>query len=442
MPFKLPSLSLKTTGIVLLYIFTFLSGTLFVYITKQDHSTPQVKTNAASLLSFRRESVSALSDTAKIRLLLEDVRSSSKYIYNAKDNLGNGLDGIKVVQPAGSKGYIGIYHFRTNDHFQVKLAESTDLLTWTFITDLEPDASQGDIATFPEGDFLVAYEKNTGADSFITVRHYNNLNDLKTGTFSKEINLDRSLSDTNEGTPNFTKIDKKPFDKQSNNQDWNGSKIALGFHFFTGETDKNATGILTDFSAWNTQADAFINDYFSSEGYKGNYGDRDYFEYTTSNGAKKEYALYEIQKTKDNWASWRTFLLDRASKKFFEVVLYSHAGSSAIGNPTITALSLPDGSAGYFISYFIFSEGAGPNESGELIFYTKDENILKTTRRDKRVIAPLPPTSVPITCTCTTPGGTVPNNGFSCTDGYTSYCAENEHCTTSSTKPSWPCAVN
>lgn len=45
----------------------------------------------------------------------------------------------------------------------------------------------------------------------------------------------------------------------------------------------------------------------------------------------------------------------------------------------------------------------------------------------------------PATCTCNTPGGEAPNNGFQCTDGYSSYCAENELCTSESIRPLWPC---
>jgi len=49
------------------------------------------------------------------------------------------------------------------------------------------------------------------------------------------------------------------------------------------------------------------------------------------------------------------------------------------------------------------------------------------------------PAQESISCTCNTEGGTTPNNGFTCTDGTESFCAADERCTGTSTKPSFPC---
>lgn len=50
------------------------------------------------------------------------------------------------------------------------------------------------------------------------------------------------------------------------------------------------------------------------------------------------------------------------------------------------------------------------------------------------------PTQVPVICTCDVPGGTMPINRFTCTDGSNAYCATSEYCTTSAVRPAFPCA--
>ncbi len=436
MPFKLSPEAWKIADKVFLLSLAFISGVLLVYTLKPE----QPETHLSSIASDKKTNVKKedLSDAARIRLLIEDVPASDKYRYNATDDHGNGLDALKVIQ-IGNSDYLGIYHYRTNEHFTLKIASSNDLINWNFIADLDADSSMGDIIKLPEGDFLVAYEKSNGAESFINIRHYDNIDKLKSGAFSKEIALPRSLSQSNEGTPNFIKVEKKPFNIENNSQDWEGSKINLGFHYYTGTVDKNATGTLSDFTIWKTKNNSSINDYFGKIDYKGNYGDRDFFKYKNQKGLEKPFYLYEAQKTKNDWSAWKPFLIDMTTKAHIELSVFTHAGSISFGNPTVTALTLPDGSEGYFVSYYIFSEGSGSGEAGELIFYTQDKNLSKTTPYDKR---PPAPTKAPaVTCTCNTPGGTVPNNGFICTDGESRYCAVNERCTEASSKPSYPCAL-
>ncbi len=435
MPFKFSPQSLKVIDKAFILSLTFISGILLVYLIQPDKPKNTTNTVAAGRPTPKKE---VLSDAGRIRFLLEDVHAATAYKYDAKDDRGNGLDTIKVIQ-TGRSEYLGIYHYRSDNRFFLKLAESTNLMDWSFITDLDTDASMGDIATFPEGDFLISYEKSNGPDSFINVRHYNSIEKIKKGEFSKEVALPRSLSQTNEGTPNFIKIDKSPFDKKTGQQDWEKSKISIGFHYYTGTVDKNATGILTEFTTWKTKNNSSVNDYFGKIEYKGNYGDRDFFSYTTSKGTKKQFGLYEAQKIKNDWASWRSFLVDMTTREYFEIELFTHAGSAAAGNPTITALILPDGTPGYFVSYYLFGEGAAQGEAGELIFYTENENISKAIPRNER--PPAPTQSPAVTCTCNTPGGIVPNNGFTCSDGDSRYCAVNERCTEASTKPSFPCAL-
>ena len=47
----------------------------------------------------------------------------------------------------------------------------------------------------------------------------------------------------------------------------------------------------------------------------------------------------------------------------------------------------------------------------------------------------------PVTCTCDNPGQGAPNNHFRCTDGELRYCGSDEICYGSATKPAWPCKI-
>lgn len=422
--------------------------------------------------------LATMTEFQKLALLIEDVRASSGFKYTAKDSNGNSLDAIKVIQPFAFRKYVGIYHTNVNGVFTVKIAESTDLLNWTYKGDIDTNATHADIMVFPEGDYLVTYEKFTSTSSGIRIRHYKNYESLLLGQYLSEKDLPRTLSRTNEGTPNFLSVNKKAFDKIHNTQDWTNSTIKLGFHYYDSVSDKNATGSLTSWKTWKSATNTMINNYFKSIGYTGNYGDRDdfKFKFTNSKYGTLDYNVYEAQITKDAWESWRSFLYDVKNGKIVQLDPYTHNRSIAFANPSVSNISLPDGTNGLFVSYYIFSEGAAPGEGGPLIFFTKESNLSKATLKENRdPFVPLPsptptsvlpsptptttaqvpsptttggiqPTSTPgptgsqVTCTCTTPGGQMPNNGFTCTDGDSRYCSPDEYCTNSSVKPSWPCA--
>ena len=144
-----------------------------------------------------------------LSLLIEDVQAATSYRYDAKDSVGNGLDTIKAIKRLDGQGYVGVYHYQVNGVFYLKLAGSTDLINWTFLTNLDTDATHADIQQFPGGDFLIAYEKRTGTSSAIRIRQYKDYSSLKSGQRLNEKNILRTLSQTNEGTPNFISVNKK-----------------------------------------------------------------------------------------------------------------------------------------------------------------------------------------------------------------------------------------
>lgn len=367
-------------------------------------------------------------------LLIEDVRASSAHRYDAKDNQGNGLDTIKVIKITSGQ-YVGVYHTLVGGNFVVKVAESIDLINWQFKKDLEAGASNPELYQTPQGDFLVAYEKKSGPDSFIRIRQYKDYTALKQANHMSTKDLSRTLSTTNEGTPNFISINKKPINKGK--QDWSGSSITLGFHYLDG-TDKNATGTLTNFSSWTSQENTAVNSYFTSLGFGGNIGDRDRVSFPTSSGTK-DFTIYEGQSFENRWESWRSALYNAGTNTFSLLDPYTHGRSIAFGNPTVSYLKLPSGQNGFFVSYYIFTEGAVAGEAGQLIFYTSEANLPNVTSVANR--DPVNYDHFTAACACNTPGGSAPNNDFFCSDGEYRYCGAAEYCTDYAIQPAWPCSA-
>jgi hypothetical protein len=88
-----------------------------------------------------------------VKELFEDLTTATDYHYEAKDDQGCGLDTIKIIENSEG-GYLGIYHFMVGGTFQVRLANSTDLLHWTFIRTIEQYASQPTIAQAPNDAYM------------------------------------------------------------------------------------------------------------------------------------------------------------------------------------------------------------------------------------------------------------------------------------------------
>ena len=291
--------------------------------------------------------------------LLEDVTAASDYRYDAKDDKGSGLDGIKIIEnPNG--GYLGVYHSFIGERVDVRLAASTDLINWTYVTTLEPDASQPTIAYHaPTGGYLVAFEKHKAGMGNVKFEYYSNIDNLFAANPSKTYDAPRTLSSLNEGTPNIYNI----------NSDL--SEIVVGFHYYwQGIVDKVAKGWLTDLLGqdpmWITQAQTFYNGELQVKGVDGNIGDRDHGWLFGS-----EYNLQEGQLINGDWGSWRQWLYDYATYDFTLLDIKTHKGSTAFGNGTFTVLKCPNGNNGVVVTYFLFSEGAASGEAGELIFYTE-----------------------------------------------------------------------
>jgi Big-like domain-containing protein len=309
------------------------------------------------------KSAQAAVTSPELVTMLQGVSTADGHRYSVVDDQNLSMDTVKIIaNPQG--GYLGVYQHLINNVFQVRLATSTDLLTWHYVTTLQTAASQATIASLSDGGFLVGYEKDSegkycgGLGSCLAFKHYTNLNALLAGVYDRSIVLNRTLSLCTEGTPNIYAATLNP--------DIAHSIINVGFHYYSScYVDREAVGTLTNFSSWKTQADTNLNTLFSNLGtINGNIGDRDAFFYQGH-----PYSLIEAQSTRNDYSTWRPYLFDRTLNSLTKLSLQTNGGSTSFGNPTYTEVTLPNGQLGFVSTEFIFSQGAAPGEGGALIYY-------------------------------------------------------------------------
>ncbi len=329
--------------------------------------------------------------------IVEQVDRTTAHRYRAKDDRGALLDGLKVLQVDGTN--LGIYHAPAKDgRFNVYIATSDDLIAWKRRTTIDAGASQPTIALLPSGGLVVAYEKvslielgplsaltdtlesivgpilNRPEDRIrIRFRFYRTVDALLHGQFAREFTAPRRLSPTAEGTPNITKVKiKKGLISRS--------RIEVGLHYFadldgngTPDADRQATAVLTGFTRWQPRPapeldDALMHAPFLHSEFaqapRGNIGDRDQIVF---DGVRLD--LQEAQYVAGDYSSWRPFLIDPRGGVPRPLQIVTHGGSKSFGNPTATALKSPDGRDAVFVTVYVFSEGAAPDEIGPLIYY-------------------------------------------------------------------------
>jgi len=297
-----------------------------------------------------------------LRGVIEDVTRATASRYGAKDDLGTSLDTLKVIaNPDG--GYLGVYHGQKQGVFVVQLARSKDLLTWTHVADLDVHASQPTIAAIPGGGFLLADERDSGCGgtgpggNCLGFRHYASTAALLAGTADRSFQAPRSLSKCAEGTPDIRSVRMRP--------DLGHSRIEIGFHYFRDcGVDRQAEGVLRDFSSWSARVDRRSNRVLESFHPGGNIGDRD--RARLPGGL---FSIHEVQFQRKDFGSWRVFLYDHAARKARRLRIRTRDRSTAFANPTFTVLTSPHGRPALVVTLFLPSEGAARTEGGELVYY-------------------------------------------------------------------------
>lgn len=228
---------------------------------------------------------------------------------HATDQLGHQLTALSVVADPEGDGWLGVYHWPTGKgpaDFAVGLATSRDLLRWENVAELDADGGNMPVLRrTPGGGFLLAYEDylrvvEGNAISRIRVRAYANRERLLRNTWSVQRTLPATLSDNNEGTPSFDRVD------------WNGSAAAstirLRFHYNAGASgvDRQGVGTLRGLRDWRAERDAALDRTLTDAGFPASHGRR-----TTFDAGGRPWMLIEAQERAGDFATWRLVLLDR-----------------------------------------------------------------------------------------------------------------------------------
>ena len=344
---------------------------------------------ACGVLAAPAAAQAAGDPVAVVRSAVEQVPSDAGHVrFGARDSSGTPLEGLKVIQTNGRN--VGVYHAQSAGRFTLYVGTSADLLHWTKTATLDTDASQGTLASRPDGGYVVAYEWSvppvleplhtalnalTSARSDrirIRFRYYETLDRLLGGQISREFTAPRGLSMSAVGTPSIMSVAETP--------DLSNSRIEVGLHYRADtdgngypDDDRQGTAELTNFSSWRPRVAERLNAAFESttrlhrpysKAPRGSFGDRDEI---TFDGVPMQ--LYEVQYRRNDFGSWRLFLRDRRSGALTAVRVATPGGSTSFGNPTVTELVAPSGRRALMVTMFVFSEGAASGEAGSLIFY-------------------------------------------------------------------------
>ncbi len=294
--------------------------------------------------------------TRLLASVIEQVGAATAHRYGTRDDRGYSMDTLKVI-PAGDGSYLGVYHSLIGGAFTTMLATSHDLVTWTHVADLEPNASQPTIARLPGGEFVVAFEKDTGCTgsgpggNCLGFERYPTLARLLAANPDRAFQAPRTLSKCAEGTPNIYGAA--------------GSAIDVGFHYFRNcDVDRQARGTLSGFTQWSASEQPGLDAPFEAFGPRGNIGDRDSLVF-----AGLSYNVHEVQFTKGDFGSWRAYLYDWSTRRAAPLAIRTHGGSTAFANPTATVLTAPSGRLAVLTTLFIPLQGAAKGEAGELVYY-------------------------------------------------------------------------
>lgn len=289
---------------------------------------------------------------------LENTSEAKLCIFQLRDDKGHGMDCLDIFQSSSTPetDYFGVSHSLKKGVFSVHLTHSTDFKNWTHLAELDQHASQATVHETENGSFLLAYEKDAPNSCWIRIRHYQNLETLKTGRHSREIDIPRTLAPTAEGTPSFEKVILK-------GGSLDHSRITLRFHYFeNARVDQLASGTLTNFKSWKAYPSKKINTALKKLGGLGNLGDRSKFTWQ-----KKTYYLQEVQTTRLDWGSWGIHLCDQNGQPLKKIRVKTTGKSTAFSNPSVAVVHDANQKPLFVFSAFLHSKGTAPGEAGQML---------------------------------------------------------------------------
>ncbi len=260
------------------------------------------------------------------------------------------MDTLKVTPIVETSAFAAVYHSWSDEDqsFHVHLATSTDLLAWTWQTELGVKASQPTIAAASDGGYVVAWEQEPDP-IHIVIALYPTWNDLLGAAPRRRLDVPVTMPACGEGTPSI--------------QAASSERVELGFHYHAScERDLQASGS-TDWTTWQARQERGRDRALIDLGVAGHIGDRDRIRF-----GGRDLLLIEGQRVLGDPATWRTFLFDEATGSAEELVFRSHAGSEAFANPTISEVAI-EGRGAIIVTLYLPAEAAHGEEDGPLLFY-------------------------------------------------------------------------
>lgn len=273
------------------------------------------------------------------------------YDYTVLDSGGATMDTLHVIDD-GAGAYVGVYHIaQTPPFFDVWLATSTDLVTWTRTVKLGTQADIPQIARRADGSFIVGWEDEATPHK-ILVRRYSNRANLVAGTYSDTVTIAQTLASGGgaEGTPNFYSAEE-PMD--------------IGFHYNDGIRDKLGRGTLTGFSGWSSAADSGPDNALVAAGVNAR------GEVTSLLYLGERLTWIEGQYTVGDFDSFRIWYWDGAAVALETIT--THGGSTAQANITVSILEDPADHDDriLFVALYFHSGGAAAGEAGPCVFWKR-----------------------------------------------------------------------
>jgi len=355
---------------------------LTITLNNQDTVVPGWYAGAGDMAVSCAPTPTFNSDSARNDLInrIVNVPANAEYGIKAAGDPANAtMDTMKVIQISPGS-YLAVYHNASNgDAPEVKLAKSSDLRTWTYVTTLDVAASsQPWLAKEPNGTYILAYEKDVG-ESHLEFLLYANLQALMAGNEENSFAATRTLSNCdlglagNEGTPDIHGINA------------DGTVINVGFHYNSdcNGLDREAFGTLSNFTAgstnttWSATADTVRDNALTAAGYPGKHGGRADIWWRGY-----RFSLQEAQNNATGindqcdypcttgYASFRAVMYDYQTHAV-QVVPFQTAGHTpCYGNPFVTRLQDPSGASVFAVSVFLFGECVQGSDVKNELFYT------------------------------------------------------------------------
>lgn len=334
---------------------------------------------------------------------LGDVRHAMAHAYDLKDSTKLQMASLHLLPPSeGATPGERVYHaaymsMLPKSEWEVRVANSTDLISWTFVNKILPDADMPYAFPLPNGWILLAHEQwmregagpSSEAPSRLGFKLYYSLFDLLAGRHFNSFVAPLSLGahSTLEGTPNIfnasvvTRNGLLMVDAQ------------VGFHYNDLKgVDTVGHGSLSSFGPtskeagirWETASSVGYDSAFKKAGCIGNIGQRDAGELGGSLVVVQEGNTAHMPPTV--WAEWKLWIYMPAAGEavlgaggptgagtITQLKPKTHGGSTAFGNPSFKVLPCPNekqrgGKQCVFVSFFAFGEGAAPGEAGVVAF--------------------------------------------------------------------------